>query len=114
MYRPETPFDSIENAQEYLRLLSEVIAEAKQTVEADFCCVGAAGDSQTSRALQLICYKLEKLGTHIRMSRRILNDLLMLGRLLDKQPNVKSNDGAHAAASLNEPKVVYDGSDVAV
>lgn len=113
MYRPETPFDSIENAQEYLRLLSEVIAEAKQSVEADFCCVRAAGDSQTSRALQLIGYKLEKLGTHIRMSRRILNDLLMLGRLLGKQSNTKSDDSNHAAASQNEPEVAYE-SDVAI
>jgi len=113
MYRPETPFDSIENAQEYLRLLSEVIAEGKQTVEADLC-VGTAGGGQASRALQLISYKLEKLDIHIRMSRRILNDLLMLGRLLGNQPNTKSDDGAHAAASLNEPKVAYDGSDVAI
>lgn len=113
MYRPETPFDSIENAQEYLRLLSEVIAEAKQTVEADFCRVGAAGDSQTSRALQLIGYKLEKLGAHIRMSRRILNDLLMLGRLLGKDANIKSDDGGHAAASRNEPELAYE-SDVAI
>src|SRR5262249_41215576 len=112
MYRPETPFDSIENAQEYLRLLSEVIAEAKQTVAADLC-VGAAAESQASRALQLICYKLEKLSTHIRMSRRILNDLLMLGRLLGKQANIKSDDGAHAHTSAKELKVAYDESDVA-
>ena len=111
MHTPETPFDSIENAQEYLRLLSEVIAEAKQTVEADFSGRSPV-ESQLSRALQLICYKLEKLDMHIKMSRRILNDLLMLGRVLDKQSSAKLDDGVHTVASPNQAEVGYEASEV--
>jgi hypothetical protein len=31
----QTPFDSVENAHDYVRLLGEAIAEAKSEIEAD-------------------------------------------------------------------------------
>ena len=78
----QTPFDSVESAQEYLRLLAEAVADAKRDVEAD---VSAAGDSEFPRrleALRLVVYKLDKLDEHLRASRRMLNDLRTLRRLL--------------------------------
>lgn len=78
----ETPFDSIEGAQEYLALLAQALTEAKQSTEAD---VAADPDTKAPRrleALRLTLYKLDKLEQHIKMSRRLLNDLRTLRRLL--------------------------------
>ena len=78
----ETPFDNIESAQEYLALLSQALDEAKQTAETD---IGREANSPIPRrrdALRLVLYKLEKLEQHIKTSRRLLNDLRTLRRLL--------------------------------
>ena len=81
-YRLETPFDNIENAQDYLALLSQALEEASNNAEAD---ISGEINSQTARrrdALRLVLYKLEKLEQHIKASRRLLNDLRTLRRLL--------------------------------
>jgi uncharacterized membrane protein YccC len=80
--RQETPFDSIESAQEYLRLLAEEVAVVLNDVEAD--AISAARPRSTRRidALRLVLYKLQKLQQHVHASRRILNDLRTLRRLL--------------------------------
>jgi DNA repair exonuclease SbcCD ATPase subunit len=81
-YNFETPFDNIESAQKYLTLLSQGLQEATQNAEGDI--LGEA-NSQISRrrdALRLVAYKLEKLEQHIKASRRLLNDLRTLRRLL--------------------------------
>lgn len=80
--QPATPFDSIEGAQEYFRLLSETLAEAQRDVAGD---IAAEADSQFPRrleALRLVSFKLLKLEQHIRDGGRLLNDLRTLRRLL--------------------------------
>jgi hypothetical protein len=82
MRKPETPFDTIENAQEYLQLLIEAISEARKEVAAD---LKAAERSKLARrvdALRLVEFKMEKLEQHLRSSSRDLNDLRTLRRLL--------------------------------
>jgi hypothetical protein len=81
-YNFETPFDNIENAQEYLALLSQALQEATANAEADI--FGQTNSHATRRrdALRLVLYKLEKLEQHIKVSRRLLNDLRTLRRLL--------------------------------
>ncbi len=83
-YDPETPFDSIEGSQEYVALLAEAIAEARQEVDADIAVAlgEGAGAERRAEALQLVSYNLAKLTLHIGTSRRILNDLRTLRRLL--------------------------------
>ena len=81
-YDPETPFDSIEGSQEYVALLAEAIDEARQDVEADIALALAEGADRRKDALQLVSYNLVKLSQHITTSRRILNDLRTLRRLL--------------------------------
>src|SRR5450631_1600996 len=79
---PTTPFDSIENAQEYFRLLSETLSEVRREIEGD---ITAAPESKLSRrieALRLVQFKLRKLEEHVNSSSRLLNDLRMLRRLL--------------------------------
>jgi hypothetical protein len=81
-YDPETPFDSIEGSQEYVALLAEAIEEARKDVDADIAAAAAEGAERRSEALQLVGYNLAKLTQHITTSRRILNDLRTLRRLL--------------------------------
>jgi formiminotetrahydrofolate cyclodeaminase len=80
--QPETPFDSVENAHEYVRLLLEAIADANQDIAADITAATAAGSERRLEALRLVQYKLEKLEQHLEASSRVLNDLRTLRRLL--------------------------------
>lgn len=98
-YQPETPFDNIEGAQEYVQLLLEAIDEARRNVDADLTAADAAGADRRSQALQLVAYNLAKLETHMATSRRILNDLRSLRRLLlEERQWARAVDG-NAAAS---------------
>jgi hypothetical protein len=80
--RPEAPFDSIENAQDYLRLLLETIVEARKDIAADLTAAEAAKSERRREALRLVQYKLETLEQHLRSGSRTLNDLRTLRRLL--------------------------------
>ena len=83
----QTPFDSVENAHQYVRLLVEAIAEAKSEIEAD---LGSAVEVRSERrveALRIVQFKLDKLEQHLKTSSRLLNDLRSLRRLLlDERP----------------------------
>ena len=81
-HHPETPFESIENAQEYLGLLLEAIKEAQGEMEAETLRAGTQPLERRKQAMQLVTYKLTSLSSHVATSRRILNDLRMLRRLL--------------------------------
>jgi hypothetical protein len=87
-YRSETPFDSIEGSHEYVALLAEAIEEARRDVDADIALAVRDGADRRKEALQLVAYNLAKLSLHITTSRRILNDLRTLRRLLlaERQP----------------------------
>jgi hypothetical protein len=79
---PATPFDSVEGTHEYFRLLSEALAEARQDIEGDIASPGNAQEPRRLEALRLALFKLEKLEQHLLASRRLLNDLRTLRRLL--------------------------------
>lgn len=79
---PTTPFDSIESSHEYVALLAEAIGEAVSDIEEQIRSTTAGGGGRRLEALQLVVYKLEKLRGHIISSRRLLNDLRSLRRLL--------------------------------
>jgi len=81
MRQPETPFDSVESAHEYLQLLLEALADGKKDIEADVA-VAATNGARRLQALRLVQYKLEKLEHHLQSSSRLLNDLRTLRRLL--------------------------------
>lgn len=79
----EGPFESIEGTLEYVGLLAEAVAAARQSIAGDVS--EASRGPETARrlaALQLVSYKLDRLGHHVGSSRRILNDLRTLRRLL--------------------------------
>jgi hypothetical protein len=79
---PETPFDNIESSHEYVSLLAEAIAVTLAEVEADIALARADDADRRREALQLVHYNMTKLQGHMTASRRILNDLRTLRRLL--------------------------------
>lgn len=81
-YQAETPFDSIEGSHEYVAMLAESLAEARRDVEAEIHAAEREGADRRKEALLLVSYNLAKLNLHITTSRRILNDLRSLRRLL--------------------------------
>jgi len=78
-----TPFDSIENTQGYLRLLSEELTRVLEELEAEGSHASASASSRYLDALRLACYKVQRLQHHVRASGRILNDLRLIRRLFD-------------------------------
>lgn len=81
-YKPETPFDSIESAQQYVELLIEAIEESKRDVDTDIARAESNRLERQKQALQLVSNNLSKLSQHMTTSLRILNDLRTLRRLL--------------------------------
>jgi hypothetical protein len=83
---PDTPFDNIENAQEYLALLLDAVDEAKQNVLRNVTARSeVTNDDKNTRhveALRVVAYKLEQLDQQIKRSHRILNDLRILKSML--------------------------------
>jgi hypothetical protein len=79
---PGDPFGTIEGAYEYVRMLGESIAETQQSVRGDIDAARTEGATRRVDALALVAFKLDKLRGHVENSRRILNDLRSLRRLL--------------------------------
>ena len=77
-----TPFDTIESAQDYIDLLLEAIEETRRDVGAEIRLSTGPGGERRAQALQLVALNLNKLSSHVTKSRRTLNDLRTLRRLL--------------------------------
>ena len=80
--KSHSAFESIESAQEYLGLLAQIVIEAKQDVQADIEAKTTGQPIRQVEALRMVSYNLDKLDRHLKVSRRILNDLRTLRRLL--------------------------------
>ena len=78
----QTPFDSVENAHDYVRLLAEAIAESKGDIATDLTVAERDKLDRKVQALQIVQFKLDKLEQHLQASSRLLNDLRTLRRLL--------------------------------
>jgi len=79
---PETPFDNVETAHEYVSLLLEAVRQAREEVGQDVEQAQGDGTKRQAQALRLVAWKLERLETHLASSRQLLNDLRRLRRLL--------------------------------
>jgi len=84
----ETPFDSIEDAHDYLTLLAQTVFETKLEIESDVQRESSSRFPRRAEALKLALYTLEKLEFHMNRSRRVLNDLRTLRRLLFEERTV--------------------------
>ena len=85
--RLETPFDSIDSAREYVRLLCEALRDARTDVAEDVQVAIDEGAQRRLEALQLASYKLDRLESHLEQAGVLLNDLRMLRRLLLGEPS---------------------------
>ena len=94
----ETPFDSIEGSHEYVALLAEALDEARRDVEAEVAAAEQDGADRRKEALVLVSFNLAKLNLHITSSRRILNDLRTLRRLLLQERGLPLEDERGIAA----------------
>jgi hypothetical protein len=92
---PETPFESVESAQQFVELLVEVIEEARRDVDA---AVAVPQPERRLQALQLVSFKLAKLAVHMETGRRLLNDLRTLRRLLLSERGPEEPSGEDQAS----------------
>ncbi len=99
-HHSETPFDNIESSHEYVTLLAEAIAGALAEVENDLDLARPDIDERRKEALRLVAFKLQKLSSHMTASRRILNDLRSLRRLLFEERSLPSTSGG---ATIDRP-----------
>jgi hypothetical protein len=88
----QTPFDSLESSHDYVRMLGQAIDDAVCQIEQDIRIATANGANRRVEALRLAAYKLALLRGHFVSSRRLLNDLRTLRRLLlgERELNRKS------------------------
>ena len=103
-----TPFDSIESAHEFITLLAQTIYEVKLDIEADIEKEKASYRFRRLDALRMAAYTLEKLELHLNRSRRALNDLRTLRRLLFEErtvANTKPRNETNAFISENATHV---------
>jgi hypothetical protein len=97
-YRPETPFDNIESAEQFVELLIEAIEESRRDVDADIALSEGNRSGRSKKALQLVSANLAKLSQCMTTSRRILNHLRTLRRLLlqeqrlDNTPQIRNGN----------------------
>ena len=105
-FRPETPFDNIESAQQYVAMLIEAIEESKRDVDMDIARAESNRLERQKQALKLVSNNLTKLSQHMTTSLRILNDLRTLRRLLlaERQLNKQYSD------YIPESSTIKDGS----
>ena len=101
-YQPETPFDNIESSHEYVALLAEALDEARREVEAEIALAERETAERRKEALLLVSYSLAKLNLHITASRRLLNNLRTLRRLLLAERGLPAEREKEVAANESE------------
>jgi len=79
---PETPFENVEAAHEYVRLLVEAVRQARAEVVQDLEEAKSVHEARREEALRLVAWKLERLEGQLESSRHLLNDLRRMRRLL--------------------------------
>jgi hypothetical protein len=80
--RIEQPFHSIESAQEFMDILAETTLEVLKDLNDDRQSALVDGETRRAQAIDLAIFKLKTLNCHIHKSRRALNDLRTIRRLI--------------------------------
>ncbi len=83
------PFDSIESAHEFVVFLAERVEEAIKEVQGHSDQARAEANERRVEALAVALLKMNQLSTHMQKSRRILNDLRTLRRLLFQERDAR-------------------------
>ena len=78
----EQPFDSIESAQEFMNVLALTALDVIKDLSHDRERALQNGDKRRAQAIDLAIFKLKTLGCYVHKSKRTLNDLRTLRRLI--------------------------------
>jgi hypothetical protein len=78
----EQAFDSIESAIDFMNVLAETVLDAKRDLHRDHELAVREGQQRRAQALELAQFKLKVLNCYVFKSRRTLNDLRTIRRLL--------------------------------
>ncbi len=99
-------FDSLKSAFRYLAVLSAELEEAQHDIDDAVELAKHADANRRVDALQLAAYKLDRLRHHLKGSRRALNDLRMLRRILQTPEPVASGSVSYnqGDAFARDPK----------
>ena len=76
------PFDTIESAQEYMDILAGTAIDVMSDLKRDRDQAVRDGEVRRAQAIDLAIFKLKMLGCHVYKSKRMLNDLRILRRLI--------------------------------
>jgi len=81
-------FDSIESAQEFMKVLAYTTLDSMKDLNADQLAAVQDGEPRRAQAIALAIFKMKTLNCHIHKSRIILNDLRTVRRLIlnERQP----------------------------
>ena len=78
----EQPFDSIESAHEFMNVLADTILDAMKDLKHEHRLALQDGYDRRAQAIELAQLKLKMLSCDVHRSRRALNDLRMIRRLI--------------------------------
>jgi len=78
----DSPFDTIESAQRFVDLLLREVEHAKKDLDENIADAAREEAARRIDALRLAHFKLKQLADHLTESRRALNDLRTIRRLL--------------------------------
>jgi hypothetical protein len=78
----EQPFDSIESAYDFMNVLAETVLASIQDLHREHEIAIREGQDRRARAIELAIYKCKTLNCCVYKSRRSLNDLRSIRRLI--------------------------------
>jgi hypothetical protein len=78
----EGPFESIESAHDYMNILAATTLDVMNELKRDRDQALRDGEQRRAQAIDLAVFKLKMLGCYVYKSRRMLNDLRILRRLI--------------------------------
>ena len=88
--RTTMPFDTLESAHEFVKLLDATLAETRTELDADITRESAVTPNRRLDALRVAEYHLDRLDYHLKRSSRLLNDLRTIRRLLFEERSLRS------------------------
>ena len=78
----EQPFESIESAYDFMNVLALTILDATKELHDDHQIALREGQERRAKAIELALYKARMLNCYVHKSRRALNDLRTIRRLI--------------------------------
>ena len=84
----EQCFDSIVSVQDFMTILADTILDSMKDLNRDRELAVQDGEDRRARAIELAQYKLKMLGCYVHKSRRALNDLRTIRRLIFSERQV--------------------------